>query len=43
MHQPWVRRRLGHADLSITSLYVNAVDDGSTSADIIDDLGIAWE
>lgn len=38
-----VMERLGHTDLSITSVYVHAVDDGSSSADIMGSLGLDWD
>jgi integrase len=38
-----VRSRLGHTSLRTTAIYVEVVDDGQSSADIMEDLGLDWD
>jgi hypothetical protein len=37
-----VRDRLGHTSLSTTSVYIEVVDDGQSSADIMEEIGLSW-
>lgn len=37
-----VRNRLGHTSLSTTEVYVEVVDEGESSADIMENLGLQW-